>query len=470
MARFNNLRATGVRTTNEEGHLAYKLDAKTELVQRVSTWFVNEPKFYGDTLSENQRIVELIERIAKSDPEFILKLAKYTRQESKLRQAPIVLLVEASLIDECQPYVREYTPHILTRPDQLTECMAYLFNRTDRVLPISLKKGIRDTWNNFNEYQLAKYNRKGEWTLADVMRLTHPKPKGNSKLFKRLLEDQLKTPRTWETIISEKGSTKETWESIMPDMGVLAVIRNFNNFIKVGANLDLIRERITNPKGVLPFQFLAAYERLSSEPNAGHVLPLITEGLEASINNLESLPGNTFISVDHSGSMSWPISDKNSLNRAQAGNTLAAIANKLSEKCTTSVFSHQFKVFSLNPRGDILDNTQKINSQLEWGSTDLSLPFKYIDENKLKYDRIIIITDEQGNTGHMNQWLKAYRKYINPNVYCYIINIGGYGTTEVPQGDTKTIHIAGFSEKIFDFIPVFEQGIEKQVKYIENYE
>ena len=68
-------------TVNEEGGLAFDTGPKMELYTRVATCLVGEPKFYDAAGKETLAAIRaLIEKVAKKDPEFILKLAAHVRQ------------------------------------------------------------------------------------------------------------------------------------------------------------------------------------------------------------------------------------------------------------------------------------------------------------------------------------------------------------------------------------------------------
>jgi len=147
------------RTVNKEGGVAFKANAKTELTLRTLTWLVNEPKFYGNS-TENTEIKNLIASVAQEDPEFILQLSLYARKEMYLRSAPIFLLVEAAANQSCKPYLKQYTPNIISRVDELTETIALFIQRNGQIgsrgkasLPNSLKTGLAEAFHNFNEYQ-----------------------------------------------------------------------------------------------------------------------------------------------------------------------------------------------------------------------------------------------------------------------------------------------------------------------------
>ncbi|WP_206516922.1 TROVE domain-containing protein [Caldicellulosiruptor changbaiensis] len=105
-----------------------------------------------------------------------------------------------------------------------------------KLIPNSLKKGVTDALHKFDEYQLAKDNRRTTVKLRGVLFIFHPKPRdsGQADLWKRLIENKLSTPYTWETEISTKGNKKEVWEEHI-DSGKLpymALLRNFRSIVK----------------------------------------------------------------------------------------------------------------------------------------------------------------------------------------------------------------------------------------------
>ena len=60
-----------------------------------------------------------------------------------------------------------------------------------------------------------------------------------------------------------------------------------------------------------------------------------------------------------------------------------------------------------------------------------------------------------------------YRRKINKDFWVHAIDLQGYGTQQFVGA--KTNIIAGWSEKLLEFINLAEQGIDTQVKAIENY-
>ncbi len=60
-----------------------------------------------------------------------------------------------------------------------------------------------------------------------------------------------------------------------------------------------------------------------------------------------------------------------------------------------------------------------------------------------------------------------YRKQSNNDLWVHAIDLQGYGTQQFHGA--KTNIIAGWSEKVFDFILLAEQGEGKLIDTIKNY-
>src|SRR3990167_3430409 len=95
MARINVNRKVGESlkihpdaTENYEGGLAFQMDAKNRLYTRVASCLWGETKFYGkeneDGTREKNQDKELLadlNAVSSENPEFILRLASYARNE-----------------------------------------------------------------------------------------------------------------------------------------------------------------------------------------------------------------------------------------------------------------------------------------------------------------------------------------------------------------------------------------------------
>lgn len=492
-------------TTNYAGGQAFEPSDRLKLYTMVSSWLYNEPKFYADSdeegakLANNDKsIFEVLHRVIKADPLYVLQLAKFARQELYLRSAPTVLLVETALhgeftvdktIHEKSP-IRLFTPQIIQRADELAGAVAYLQSKMGNIgnhtqkgsMPASLKYGLADAFKRFNEYNLAKYNADRMVKLRDVLRLVHPKPDNEeqSALWKRLKEGTMATPETWETIISAEGqkttkNMKEAWSRASQVMPYMAMLRNLRNMLQNGVDMNPVIAKLTDENQVLkskqfPYRFFSAYKQVlqfTESMDSQRVADACETALGLSVKNLPTFKGDTFITADSSGSMDAPISDKSTVLRSEIAMLLMAISQRFCERSMCSVFGETHEVVNMPASQGILSNMQRA-AQTEVGhSTNAWLAFDYLLEKKIKVDRVIMFSDMQcydvvsrgfgyyASTS-VAEKLAQYRSSVNPDCFFYSVDLAGYGTLQVPESDPKTCVIAGWSEKLLSYIPVFE--------------
>lgn len=487
-AKTSKLREHKDATVNEEGGLAFKMDPKTELYTRVCTALIGEPQFYDKSgEKKDQAILQLVGMIAKEDPEFILQLASFARNEMNLRSVPQVLLVEATGYPESKSFVRKWTASIIQRADELTEVMAYYQTRFGHIgnkakkgmLCNPLKRGMADAFHQFDAYQLAKYDRDGDVKLKDVLKVVHPKPKNDEqrKLWGMLKERKLPPPETWEVELSVKGATKESWEKAIPKMGYMALLRNLRNFVEKGVNIAPVLKRLTDPEQVkrskqLPFRFFSAYKALENVPEvraSQKVMDAMQTALELSVDNMPEMKGVTCIMVDTSGSMDTHLSKLGTVSLKQISCLMGAIVQKSCDDAVVGVFADKWAVVKLSKADGILTNMEKLLRRDVGGSTCAWLGMEWLNKNKEKVDRIILLSDQQcystdgtyhtftgGGYGDRGQSLaeqfEQYKAKMNPKCRMYSVDLSGYGTAQFPKDDGSVVELAGFSERLFEFV------------------
>ncbi|MCJ8740421.1 hypothetical protein PDJAM_G00058680 [Pangasius djambal] len=96
--------------------------------------------------------------ITLSDPEFLLKVAVYTRQELNIRVTANFLLALAAHLPNSKPHLRRYFCSAVQLPSDWLEVTRIYSTCFSRSLPSGLKKALADKFKQFSEYQLAKYN------------------------------------------------------------------------------------------------------------------------------------------------------------------------------------------------------------------------------------------------------------------------------------------------------------------------
>lgn len=286
-------------TINHEDAIAWRMTPEWELYTTVVTTMGAEDKFYESGDNRVRRIADLVR---KTSPEFVASLAVYTREQMHLRSVPLLLLVELARCHHGDSLVSRAVARTVQRVDEITELLMCYQWRTGRknlaMLSSQLRKGLAEAFNKFDEYQFAKYNRKDrKVTLRDALVLVHPKPKdeAQSEIFRRILNDTLTTPYTWETELSQAGkghfeseeerdeAMKETWQKLVASgrLGYMATLRNLRNMAQLCVDdrtKDSICDKLSNPYEIskskqLPFRFLSAYLQLINDSDFNVQIP-----------------------------------------------------------------------------------------------------------------------------------------------------------------------------------------------------
>ena len=446
---------------------------KQKLVTQVLTSFFNEKKFYGDNSAEMQ---ETIKRVIATDAEFVAKLAVFARCEFNMRSVSHVLVAHLAHEVTGKPYVRKTVKAVALRGDDLTEIMSCYLSLFGKPIPNSLKKGIADKMQYLDEYSLAKYKGDGKAVkMRDLLCLCRPTPRNTeqSEMWKRLLNGELETPYTWETELSAKGNNAETWEKLIDSgkVGYMALLRNLRNILNANpSNVNKVLETIENPEKVkrsrqLPFRYLSAFKELSY--CGSRVLNALENAVDAACENVPKLDGTTVIAVDMSGSMGSRVSDKSNVRCYEIAIMLGLIANKVCENSYFYTFSDTIEKYVVSQRNGILSTAVNFRCG---GGTRMRLPFLEMENHNIHADRIIVISDNECNDGWsapVQTIADRYRKNTGNDIWVHAIDLQGYGTQQFHGA--KTNIIAGWSEKVFDFIKLAEQGESNLEKTIERY-
>lgn len=455
---------------NLAGGKAISMNPQMELIHAVLTTFL-EDKFYESGSERMERIAKLVEA---NDPVFVANLAVIARKEFNLRSVSHLLLATLSKVHKGDSLVKDAIVEAALRPDDLMEIVALC----GTPLPKQVKRGVRNALLKFDRYQLAKYKGEGKSvSLVDLFNLTHPKAKHankeQKKAWKDLIAGKLPSFDTWETEISNAKNDsvrRKLWESLVKEnkLGYMALLRNLNNLIKHSVSekvMDIACKKLTDKEEVkkskqLPFRFVTAYENVAGERK---FMDAIAEAMDIAVSNVPVLKGNTLIAVDSSGSMNGDPMQKASI--------FAAALAKSNPYAHIILYDTAVKVLSsYNSKTPVIDLAQFIKKEAMGGGTETSLVFKYAIDRGIKYDRIIILSDNEswhesfGRTS-VQSWYRTYVKEGN-DPYVYAIDIQGYGTKDIEGG--KVFHLTGWSERLLDFIGKVEEG-QSLVEYVKSY-
>jgi hypothetical protein len=445
-------------------------------------------------------------RAGKSD--YVANVILYAREQAMMRSMPILATVYfAKALRETGvafPQLRRLVSSVIQRADQITDTYAValeVFGGKNKV-PMALKRGVADAMNKFTEYHFGKYNRAAGVTFKDVVRIVHPEPKdeNQSVVFKKILEDNLAVPYTWETELSMNGqlpkevqkSKAQIWAELVKSgkLGYMALLRNLRNIIQSGADVtDEVAKRISDPEQVsrskqLPFSFIKAFDAVKDAPT--QLKWAVSEALDASCANIPSLGKNVWIIVDGSGSMlggqmyrAAPLYETLGDSPFQTAAVFCAALVKSSKEATNiavSIFSDNAQMVDLNPRDTATSIVDKLTKMVQGGGTNLQAALNLKSKLGFEPDTVVILSDMEvnslstGDSSYRGYTYNHYRdstvaniaKMFDKTTQKVAVNLASGVSTPVPK-EHGFIQLAGFSERIFALLPELRNS-EKTVE------
>ncbi len=427
-----------------EGARAAKITPEQALRRSVLSCMLWEDEFYEDGEQIAGRIRLLVPFVAA---EKVAALAVEARERMKLRHAPLLLVREMARHATHRQLVGETLARVIQRADELAEFVAIYWAGGRQPLSAQVKKGLAEAFSKFDEYALAKYDRAGAVRLRDVLFLSHARPldEAQAALWKRLAQNELAAPDTWEVALSAAGrgdnSKRAVWERLLAErkLGALALLRNLRNLSEGGVAEELVLSALATMKvdRVLPFRFLAAAR------NAPQWEDALEQAMFRALDGRGTrLAGHTVLLVDVSGSMEVKLSQRSEMRRSDAACGLAILLREIAEKVSIYTFSDHAQLVP-SRRGmalrDALDKSQP------HGATYLGRALASVESQwRSGYDRLVVITDEQ-----------AHDHVGSASGKGYVINVAsnrngvGYG---------EWTHVDGWSEAVVDYIAELERG------------
>ena len=447
MAR-SNVRPKLPAITTHEGAPARRSSAIEALRRCTLSCFLFEGEFYEDGVSIAKRIEQLASEVEVHE---LAMVAIEARHDMNLRHVSLLLVVQLLKRasewrqDLAKMAISDVVELVIQRADELGELIALYWKDGKKPLSAQLKKGLAKAFLNFDAYQLAKYDRgNASVRLRDALFLCHAKPDTPEReaVWKQLIDGTLPAPDTWEVALSGGADKKETFERLIREnnLGYFALIRNLRNMSQADVDrklvLDAIRARKNGAEKLLPFRYVAAVRAAPEYSSA------LDEAMQAAVADLPKLPGVTAVLVDVSGSMDRSSAGKSDLKRIDAACALACLIN--GEDVRVFSFSDQTKEV---PAHKGLAGMEAIAKSQPHSGTRLGNAIRTVNE-KVKYDRLIVITDEQSHDT------------VGPprgDAKGYIVNVASY-ENGVAYG--PWVRVNGFSDKIIHWIHEYENSLK----------
>ncbi|MDP9892488.1 60 kDa SS-A/Ro ribonucleoprotein [Variovorax boronicumulans] len=480
---------------NEAGGAAYALSPKHLLAQLAATGCLNNT-FYAQAQDQLDAVLALAREV---DPVFVAKTAVYARRAGHMKDMPALLAATLAVRDVS--LLAKVFDRVVDNGKMLRNFVQML--RSGAVGRKSLgtrpKKLVQQWLLEASEAQLLNASVGNTPSLADVVKMVHPKPAEAwraawfawlidrpyalealppvTQAFERFKRDRsLEVPDVPFQMLTALELDTQAWAQIAQRGSWQMVRQNLNTFARHGVFelpglAEAVAAKLRDPQAVakarvLPYQLMAAFTATGAE--VPHVVKeALQDAMELALANVPVFEGRVVVCPDVSGSMSSPVTG----HRGTATTSVRCIdvaalvaAAVLRRNADARVLPFETKVVSLKliPRDSVMTNAAKL-AAVGGGGTSCSAPLALLNKEKAKADLVVLVSDNESwadrargrGTATMQEW--AAFKERNPKARLVCIDIQPYATTQAQERD-DVLNIGGFSDEVFKLLAVYAAG------------
>ena len=497
-------------TYNEAGGIAYTLTPKQQLAQLVATGCLNNT-YYADAQSQLDQVLKLAESL---DAEYIAKTAVYARQKGFMKDMPALLLAVLAQKDV----------NMLARVfDQVVDNGKMLrnFAQIIRSGAVGRKsfgnrpKKLMQTWLlTATEKQLLNAAVGNSPSLADVVKMVHPKPREAWRAawfawligkpydrealppITRAFEDYKQSregelPNVPFQMLTALDLNSGDWAQIARNGSWQQVRQNLNTFLRhevfaKSKNIKMVAEKLRDETAiararVLPYQLLTAYQATSNQMPS-EIREALQDAMEAAVQNVPAIQGKVVVCPDVSGSMHSSVTGyRGSATSKTRCIDIAALVSaamlRTNPQARVIPFEQITVNVQLNPRDSIMTNAEKL-ANIGGGGTACSAPLAMLNREKADVDLVVIVSDNESwaddsqgwgaTTSLMKEWDILKRRCPEAKLVC--LDIQPY-TKAQARNRQDILNIGGFSDQVFSLIGSFAKrgmGTDFWVEEIEK--
>ncbi|HFC8512285.1 TPA: RNA-binding protein [Neisseria subflava] len=501
---------TKTDTYNEAGGIAYTLTPKQQLAQLAATGCLNNT-FYADAQSQLDQVLKLAESL---DAEFIAKTAVYARQKGFMKDMPALLLAVLAQKDV----------NMLARVfDQVVDNGKMLrnFAQIIRSGAVGRKsfgnrpKKLMQTWLlTATEKQLLNAAVGNSPSLADVVKMVHPKPREAWRAawfawligkpydrealppITRAFEDYKQSregelPNVPFQMLTALDLNSGDWAQIACNGSWQQVRQNLNTFLRhevfaKSKNIKMVAEKLRDETAiararVLPYQLLTAYQA-TSDQMPFEIREALQDAMETAVQNVPAIQGKVVVCPDVSGSMHSSVTGyRGSATSKTRCIDIAALVSaamlRTNPQARVIPFEQITVNVQLNPRDSIMTNAEKL-ANIGGGGTACSAPLALLNREKADVDLVVIVSDNESwaddnqgwgaTTSLMKEWDILKRRCPEAKLVC--LDIQPY-TKAQARNRHDILNIGGFSDQVFSLIGSFAErgmGTDFWVEEIEK--
>ena len=493
MANFNIFSSAKNKTDtrNEAGGRAYALSPKQQLAQLAATGCFNDT-FYASAETQLEQILNIVQKI---EPLFIAKTAIYARERGYMKDMPALLL--AILAEHDVALCAQIFNQVIDNGKMLRNFAQMVRSGVTgrKSFGTRPKKLIQQWLLSANEKQLLQAAIGNKPSLADVVKMVHPKPREAWRAawfawligkpyeraalppLTRAFEDykaqrsgalpdvpfQLLTALELDTAAWAQIAHNGSWQQVRQSLNTFARHGVFNDegiVRRVAAKLA-DKKAIAKAR-VMPYQLLTAYQA-TGDAMPPAIREALQDAMEIAVQNVPRLAGHIVVCPDVSGSMHSPVSGfrqgaTTATRCVDVAALLSAAVLRHNPQARVLPFEMQVAKIQLNPRDSIMTNAQKLASLC--GGTSCSAPLAWLNREKAPVDLLLMISDNESwadvargdKSAMLAEWDKI--KQRNPQAKLVCLDIQPYATVQA-RNRHDILNIGGFSDQVFHLLGAF---------------
>ncbi|MHB8449535.1 MAG: TROVE domain-containing protein [Mycobacteriales bacterium] len=504
------------RALTHEGGPAYARDVKSELFLLAVTNMVGEDTFYEAAGERSGRFRDLLHAAVDEDPEWVARFVPWLRGTANMRSASVVAAIE--YVRAGGPFGRRVIDSALQRADEPAEALAYFTSRYARAVPQPIKRGVADAARRlYGERSALKYDGLSRaWRMADVLDLTHVKPRDDaqSALFRYLLDrrhnradivvpDGLPMLRantalqalsheerralveaaavdpavaerltaagmTWEALSGWLSGPMDAaaWQAVIPSMGYMALLRNLRNFDEADVSdqvAEQVAAKLADPGEVarsrqFPYRFVSAFEAAPSL-RWGYALE---KALEAATGNIPAFGGRTLVLVDTSASMSQrAFSRRSTMTPVKAAAVFGVVMAKRGNEVDLHGFADGVFAHPVNRAASVLAEVERLTRRVGEVGHGTRIA-EALRATYRRHDRVVIMSDMQtfadsrARLQFVGRYTGVAADAVPRSVPVYGFNLGGYRATVLTAGIGNRHEFGGLNDATFSMLNLLE--------------
>ena len=491
-------------TTNAEGASAYALSPRHQLAQLAATGCLSQT-FYASAETE---LAEVLALAAQVDAEFVARTAVYARQAGHMKDMPSLLL--ATLATRDVALMAQTFGAVIDSGKMLRNWVQVLRSGvTGRQSLGSRPKKLVQRWLlNASEAQLLHASVGTMPSLADVVKMVHPKPDEawRAAWFAWLIgkpHDEAALPPVTRAFEQYKRAAlsgdaaavaalplpavpfqmltalpldSAQWARIAAQGSWQMVRQNLNTFARHGVFAQpglaaQIAGLLRDPQAVararvLPYQLLAAYHHTEAGV-PGEVREALQDAMELALAQVPTLSGRVVVCPDVSGSMGSAVTGHrqgatSTVRCIDVAALVAAALVRRNPQTRVLPFEQGVVSLALNPQDSVMTNAAKL-AAIGGGGTNVSAPLALLNKERAAVDLVVIVSDNEswidhqrhGATETQRQWAALKARCPQAKLVC--IDIQPRTTTQVVDA-ADVMNIGGFSDAVFGAMGRFVAG------------